>query len=115
MIDGIGDAARDENFAALARRGHWISLGQASGALQPISADRLVAEVDHLLAPGRCSTTSRRPADLAERAPSASGSALADGTLRLPPIERHALDAADAGASRGSNRARTIGALVLIA
>ena len=42
IVDGIGDAARDENFAALARRGHWISLGQASGALQPIAADRLV-------------------------------------------------------------------------
>ena len=42
LIDGIGDAARDENFAALARRGHWISLGQASGALQPIAADQLV-------------------------------------------------------------------------
>ena len=52
VVDGIGDAARDENFAALARRGHWISLGQASGALQPIATDQLVHEVDHLLAPG---------------------------------------------------------------
>ena len=52
IVDGIGDAARDENFAALARRGHWISLGQASGALQPISTDAAGAEVDHLLAPG---------------------------------------------------------------
>ena len=42
IVDGIGDAARDENFKALARRGHWISLGQASGALQPIAADQLV-------------------------------------------------------------------------
>ena len=31
IVDGLGDAARDENLAALARRGHWISLGQASG------------------------------------------------------------------------------------
>ena len=36
IVDGLGDAARDENFAALARRGHWISLGQASGPLAPL-------------------------------------------------------------------------------
>jgi NADPH:quinone reductase-like Zn-dependent oxidoreductase len=39
VIDGLGDAARDENLAALARRGHWISLGQASGPLSPLAAD----------------------------------------------------------------------------
>jgi NADPH:quinone reductase-like Zn-dependent oxidoreductase/uncharacterized protein YndB with AHSA1/START domain len=44
VVDGIGDAARDENLASLARRGHWISLGQASGALRPISSDELVAK-----------------------------------------------------------------------
>jgi NADPH2:quinone reductase len=53
------------------------------------------------------------PADLTAR----SGrlwQALADGTLKLPPIERHALGAADAAHRRLESR-RTIGALVLIA
>jgi len=112
VIDGIGDAAREENFAALARRGHWISLGQATGALQPISADRLVQK----------SITFSRPvvfdyvatsADLAERADRV-WAALADGTLKVPPIERHALGDAAAAHGRLESR-RTIGALVLIA
>ena len=112
LVDGIGDAAREQNFAALARRGHWISLGQASGALQPISADRLVQK----------SITFSRPvvfdyvatnADLAERA-GRVWAALADGTLKLPPIERHALRDA-AGAHERLESRRTIGALVLIA
>jgi NADPH2:quinone reductase len=112
VIDGIGDAAREENFAALARRGHWISLGQASGALEPISADRLVQK----------SITFSRPvvfdyvathADLAERA-TRVWNALADGTLKAPPIERHALGDA-AGAHERLESRRTIGALVLIA
>ena len=44
IIDGLGDAAREENFEALAPCGHWISLGQASGPLQPISPDWLVSK-----------------------------------------------------------------------
>jgi NADPH:quinone reductase-like Zn-dependent oxidoreductase len=44
IVDGLGDAAREENFAALAPCGHWISLGQASGPLQPISPDWLVSK-----------------------------------------------------------------------
>ena len=112
VIDGIGDAAREENFAALARRGHWISLGQASGPLEPISADRLVQK----------SITFSRPAvfdyvatnaDLAARA-ARVWNALADGSLKVPPIERHALGAADEAHARLESR-RTIGALVLIA
>ncbi len=112
VIDGVGDAAREENFAALARRGHWISLGQASGALQPISADRLVHK----------SITFSRPAvfdyvatnvSLAERA-ARVWAALADGTLKAPPIERHALGAAAEAHARLESR-RSVGALILIA
>jgi NADPH2:quinone reductase len=112
IVDGIGDAARDENFAALARRGHWISLGQASGALQPIAADQLVQK----------SITFSRPAvfdyvatnaSLADRA-ARVWAALADGTLKAPPIERHALGAAAAAHVRLESR-RTIGALILVA
>ncbi|MBS0447375.1 MAG: SRPBCC family protein [Proteobacteria bacterium] len=112
VIDGLGDAARDENYAALARRGHWISVGQATGTLQPLSPDRLVAK----------SITFSRPAvfdyvataaQLAERAQHV-WDAIADGRLKVPPIERHALDAA-ADAHRRLESRGTIGALILIA
>jgi NADPH2:quinone reductase len=112
LIDGVGDAAREENFATLARRGHWISLGQVSGALQPISAERLAHK----------SITFSRPvvfdyvatnASLAVRAQRV-WDALGDGTLRLPPIERHALGAAAEAHARLESR-RSSGALILIA
>ena len=52
VIDGLGDAAFDENLAALAPRGHWISLGQASGPLRAVDPNLLVAQVAELLAAG---------------------------------------------------------------
>jgi len=112
VIDGIGDAARDENFVALARRGHWISLGQASGALQPISADRLVEKSITFSRPVVFDYATT-PAEIGLRA-ARVWAALADGTLQAPPIERHALGAADEAHRRLESR-RTIGALVLIA
>ena len=112
VIDGIGDAAREENFAALARRGHWISLGQASGALQPLSADRLVEKSITFSRPVVFDYTAT-PAELQARA-ARVWAALADGALVAPPIERHALGAADEAHRRLESR-RTIGALLLIA
>ncbi|HEY6134379.1 MAG TPA: zinc-binding dehydrogenase, partial [Rubrivivax sp.] len=111
VVDGLGDAAREENFAALARCGHWISLGQATGALQPVSPDWLVAK----------SLTFSRPVvfdfvasatQLAERT-QRLWAALGDGTLKLPPIERYALDAAAQAHARLESR-RSAGALVLM-
>lgn len=120
IVDGLGDAARDENHAALARCGHWISLGQATGALQPISPDWLVQK----------SITFSRPvvfdyvatnALLAERAQRvwdglANGNLIGKngGNTRHPPIERHALAAAAQAHARLESRA-TIGALILMA
>jgi NADPH2:quinone reductase len=112
VIDGIGDAAREENFAALARRGHWISLGQATGALQPISAERLAQKSITFSRPVVFDYVST-PASLAARAQRV-WDALADGTLKAPPIERHALAAAADAHARLESR-RSIGALVLIA
>ena len=112
LVDGIGDAARDENFAALARRGHWISLGQASGALQPIGTDQLVAKSITFSRPAVFDYVATNAA-LAERA-ARVWAALADGTLKAPPIERHSLGAADEAHTRLESR-RTIGALVLVA
>ena len=112
LVDGIGDAARDENFAALARRGHWISLGQASGALQPIGTDQLVAKSITFSRPAVFDYVATNAA-LAERA-ARVWAALADGTLKAAPIERHSLGAADEAHARLESR-RTIGALVLVA
>ena len=111
VIDGLGDAARDENLAALARRGHWISLGQASGPLAPLAADALVAKSLSFSRPVVFDYVATN-AQLAERAQRVWG-ALADGTIKAPPIERYSLDAAAQAHARLESRA-TIGALVLI-
>jgi NADPH2:quinone reductase len=112
VVDGLGDAAREENFAALARCGHWISLGQATGALQPISPDWLVSKSLTFSRPVIFDFVTT-PALLAERA-QRLWAALDDGTLKLPPIERYALDAAAQAHERLESR-RSAGALVLMA
>ena len=111
IIDGLGDAARTENLAALARKGHWISLGQASGPLQPIDPNELVAKSLSFSRPVIFDYVDTRQA-LAERA-GRLWAALADGTLPPPAIERHALDAAADAHARLESR-RTIGPLVLV-
>jgi NADPH:quinone reductase-like Zn-dependent oxidoreductase/uncharacterized protein YndB with AHSA1/START domain len=110
VIDGLGDAAREENLAALARRGHWISLGQATGALAPLQPDALVAKSLSFSRPVVFDYTSDR-AQLVERAQRV-WDALADGAIRLPPIERYALGAAAQAHARLESR-DTIGALIL--
>jgi NADPH:quinone reductase-like Zn-dependent oxidoreductase/uncharacterized protein YndB with AHSA1/START domain len=112
VIDGLGDAAFDENMAALAPRGHWISLGQASGALRAVDANLLVHKSLSFSRPVVFAYIATRQA-LADRA-AALWRALAEGTIRLPPIERHALDAAGRAHERLESRA-TAGALVLVA
>ncbi len=112
VIDGLGDAARDENLAALARRGHWVSLGQASGPLTPLPPDALVAKSLTFSRPVVFDFVAT-PAQLAERAERVWG-ALAGGTLKLPPIERFTLDAAAQAHARLESRG-TIGALILTA
>ncbi len=37
IYDGLGREAAAENLAALARRGHWVSYGHATGALEPVN------------------------------------------------------------------------------
>jgi NADPH:quinone reductase-like Zn-dependent oxidoreductase len=43
IYDGLGQAAMSENVDALALCGHWISYGQASGALAAVPTDALSA------------------------------------------------------------------------
>ena len=111
VIDGLGDAARDENLAALACRGHLISLGQASGPLAPLPADALLAKSLSFSRPVVFDYVATNE-QLAERAQRV-WDALADGTIKAPPIERYSLNAAAEAHARLESRA-TIGALVLL-
>jgi NADPH:quinone reductase len=110
IIDSLGQAAREENFAALANCGHWISVGQATGNLPAISPDWL----------GQKSASFSRPvvfayvanhAVLMERA-QRLWMALADGSIKTPLVERWTLDAAGQAHERLESR-RTVGSLVL--
>ncbi len=112
IIDGLGDAAREQNLAALARRGHWVSLGQATGALAPLPPDVLVAKSLSFSRPVVFDYVDT-PAQLVERAQRV-WSAIADNTQALPPIERFTLDAAAQAHARLESRG-TIGALILTA
>ena len=112
IVDGLGEAAREENFAALARCGHWISLGQASGALQPMSPDWLVQKSATFSRPVVFDYVAT-PALMAERA-QRLWAALADGSIKAPPLESWSLAAAARAHERLESR-RTIGALVLVA
>jgi NADPH:quinone reductase-like Zn-dependent oxidoreductase len=112
IVDGLGDAARQENFDALAPCGHWISLGQASGALQPLDPDLMVHKSATFSRPVAFAYVATR-ARLAERAQRV-WDALADGSIKLPPIERHSLEAAARAHERLESR-KTTGALVLVA
>jgi NADPH:quinone reductase-like Zn-dependent oxidoreductase len=112
LIDGLGEAARDENLAALARCGHWISLGDVSGALATVQTHALLARSITFSRPIVFDYVATRAA-LAERA-ARLWAALADGSIRLPPVERHALAAAAEAHRRLESRATT-GALVLLA
>ena len=112
LIDGLGGQARDENFAALARRGHWISLGQASGALDAVDPNALVSKSITFSRPVVFDYVATRAA-LQQRA-ARLWAALADGSIKPPPIERHSLESAAAAHARLESRA-TMGALILIA
>lgn len=112
IVDGLGAAAVEENLAAADRRCHWISLGQASGPLPPLDADRLVAKSMTFSRPVVFDyVTSAR--ELQERADRV-WRALADGVLPPPRVERFTLDAAGQAHQRLESRAST-GSLVLVA
>jgi NADPH:quinone reductase-like Zn-dependent oxidoreductase len=110
IVDGLGEAAREENMRAIKTTGHWISVGQAAGAWQPIDPAWL----------GHKSVTFSRPVifhytaqarQLREMATRVF-EALRAGTLQ-PRIARYALSAA-AEAHRDLESRNTVGQIVLI-
>ena len=112
VIDGLGDAARSENLQALAHRGHWISLGQATGAMAAISPDLLVAKSLSFSRPLAFAyvATQQQMDDRANRV----WGALASGIIKPPLIERYTLEAAAQAHTRLESRA-SIGSLILTA
>jgi NADPH:quinone reductase len=112
IVDGLGEAAREENFNALAPCGHWISLGNATGALQPLSPGWLLQKSATFSSPVVFAYTATHNA-LAERAQRV-WDALADGSIQRPTIERYSLDAAAQAHARLESRG-SVGALVLVA
>jgi NADPH:quinone reductase-like Zn-dependent oxidoreductase/uncharacterized protein YndB with AHSA1/START domain len=111
IVDGLGEPARNENMRAIATTGHWISVGQAGGPMQPIEPAWFSAK----------SVTFSRPvifhyiADARVRREMTGRvfEALRDGRLR-PQISRYALTAA-ADAHRDLEARRTTGQVVLLA
>lgn len=112
IIDGLGDAASEENFRALTPCGHWISLGQASGTLQPLDPNLLVHKSATFSRPLLFAYLSS-PAQLLART-QRLWAALADGRIKKPLIERYTLDAAYQAHARLESRL-SIGSLVLMA
>lgn len=112
IVDGLGESAFRENFESLAPCGHWISLGQATGLFQSISTELLLSK----------SATFSRPVAFAYVATQSQMSvraqrvwtALNDGTINAPPIERHSLESAARAHERLESR-NTVGSLILIA
>ena len=112
LIDGLGIEARDENIRALARRGHWISLGQATGGFDAVDPQALLAKSITFTRPVVFDFVATR-AELQQRC-ERLWTALTQGRIRVPPIERHALESAARAHERLESRA-TSGALVLLA
>jgi NADPH:quinone reductase len=110
IVDGLGESAAAENFAALAPCGHWISLGQATGGLKSVSPDLLVHKSATFSRPVVMAYTAG-PGQLEQRA-QRLWAALASGSVRVPPIERFTLDAAPQAHARLESR-NTVGALIL--
>ena len=106
IYDGLGHAAAEENLAALAMRGHWVSYGHATGALEPMALSEK-------------SGTFSQPVIFhytAEYLHEIAGhvfSALRDGILEPDVRHRYPLAAA-ADAHRDLEARRTTGQIVLL-
>jgi NADPH:quinone reductase-like Zn-dependent oxidoreductase len=112
IYDGLGRAAMEENLEALALCGHWVSYGQASGPLPPISVEALTTKSLTLSRPVLFHYTADR-ADLSTIAQQ-TFEALRAGVIRVERRHRYPLAAA-AEAHRDLEGRRTSGPLVLLA
>ncbi len=107
IYDGLGRDAAQENLAALAMRGHWVSYGQATGALDPMN---LSGKSGTFSQPVLFHYTEEHLQQMAGRV----FAALRDGILRPDVRHRYPLAAA-ADAHRDLEARRTSGQIVLLA
>jgi NADPH:quinone reductase-like Zn-dependent oxidoreductase/uncharacterized protein YndB with AHSA1/START domain len=106
IYDGLGREAARENLRALARRGHWVSYGQATGAVEPMS---LAEKSGTFSQPVLFHYTDELLQPMAGRV----FAALRDGILKPDVRHRYPLGAA-ADAHRDLEARRTSGQLVLL-
>jgi NADPH:quinone reductase len=106
IYDGLGRDAAAENLAALAMRGHWVSYGQATGALDP---PNLSGKSGTLSQPVLFHYTEDHLQQMAGRV----FAAVRDGMLRPDVRHRYPLGAA-ADAHRDLEARRTSGQIVLL-
>ncbi len=111
IYDGLGRAALEENLAALARCGHWVSYGQATGPLTPLAPETLSEKSLTLSRPVVFHYTAERTAlhEIAQE----TFRALRGGVLRVERRHRYPLASA-AEAHRDLEARRTSGPLVLL-
>jgi NADPH:quinone reductase len=111
IYDGLGRVAVEENLEALALCGHWVSYGQASGALEPLAAEVLSDKSVTLSRPVLFHYTAARAArqEIAQRV----FAALREGVVRVELRHRYPLAAAG-DAHRDLEARRTTGPLVLL-
>jgi len=107
IFDGLGRDAAQENFGALATRGHWVSYGQATGPLDPISLSEKSGTFSQ---PVLFHYTSEYLHHMAGQV----FAALRDGILK-PRVHRRYPLAAAADAHRDLEARRTTGQIVLLA
>jgi len=107
IVDGLGQRGVAQNLAALATFGHWVSIGQASGAPPSLSPDDLIAKSATFSRPVLFHYTAdpRRLAEMAARL----WSMIESGRVRPAIGARYPLEAAgdahralEARATRGS-------------
>jgi NADPH:quinone reductase len=106
IYDGLGHDAAQENLAALAMRGHWVSYGHATGALEPLNLGAKSGTLSH---PVLFHYTEDSLQQMAGR----TFAALRDGILRPDVRHRYPLAAA-ADAHRDLEARRTSGQIVLL-
>ena len=69
IVDGLGERGAAQNLASLAMFGHWVSVGQASGELPPLSPHDLIAKSATFSRPVvfHYTADARRLAEMAQR------------------------------------------------
>ncbi|MEO7007980.1 MAG: SRPBCC family protein [Caldimonas sp.] len=111
ILDGLGDAAFEQNLRTLATRGHWVSYGQASGALRALAPEALSAKSATFSRPVVFHYTAD-PAELRQRAARVFDAVRAG--ILMPCVHHRYPLAAAAQAHAELEARRTTGALVLV-